>query len=291
MITPEHRAAIDRLSLQPGRCAAPGCNEPLLCVFVEPWERGGAGERFDLARAPRPRFACPVHEVWLGECFDAGDPDNKVYSDGLYHAVLRDVADPAWRWLPEPMRGAAARAGFAVQLTPSGHYPYPRLWVGTCSGRAWGTDGRTVLDLGPAAEAEAALERMDLQVHPASALAAELARHRLPEAHIAGLLTACLDARPVQVGPAEQAGLGARWKGFVAVGRAVVPEHVVTLVTELYGAVSWRGRGPGPLDPVVAFRGRPVAIVMPVDVEAAELAAREEVDDVRRETSNKKGRL
>lgn len=251
-ITPEHRAAIDRLSTKPGRCSVTDCNESLLCVLVEPWEPA-PGEAFDPKKAPTPRFACPEHQVWLTECFDEGYPDDPEYPHGLYHAVLRDVADPAWRWLPERMRAAAMRAGFAVRPTPGGLMPYPRFRVGVCAGRAWATDGRSLLDIGSAAEAETALERMELQVSPASALPTELARHRLAEKHIAGLLTGSLEARPVQAGPAE-AGLGARWKGFVAVGRAVVPGHVATLVTELVGAVSWRGRGP--LEPVFAERGR-----------------------------------
>lgn len=265
-ITTQFRAAIDRLSLKPDHCAVSGCDELLLCVLVEPPPRP-----FDPMKSPPPRFACPEHQVWLGECFDEGYPDDPTYSDGLYHAVLRDVADPAWRWLPERMRRAAMQAGFAVRLTPGGDLPYPRFRVATCAGRAWATDGKTLLDVGPAEEAEAMLERADLQVHPASAKPAELARHRLASEHIARYLTISLSERPAQVRTAADAGLGVCWEGRVVVGEAVLPGHVVALVSDLYGAVSWVGGGP--LDPVFALRGAPCAILMPIDVAAAERAA------------------
>jgi hypothetical protein len=97
--TREHRTAIDRLALKPGTCIVHGCGETLLLVDIDPSYDPSPTERFDPKK---------------------GYPDDKAYPHGLFHAVLRDVADPAWRWLPEHMRGAAARAGFAVRVTAGG---------------------------------------------------------------------------------------------------------------------------------------------------------------------------
>jgi hypothetical protein len=272
-ITREHRTAIDRLAMKPGTCTVPGCGETLLLVDIDPSYDPSPTERFDPKKVPPPRFACPEHDVWITECFDEGYPDDKAYPHGLFHAVLRDVADPAWRWLPEHMRAAAVRAGFAVRVTAGGILPHPRFRVGVCSGRAWATDGWTLLDIGQAAEAELALERADIEVHPASAKTRVLAEYRLRDGDLAETFTRFTAGgyQPVEPRPADVAGLGEPWAGCQVAGDAVLPQHVVQLVAEVYGAVTWRARGR--LDAVFAVRSDVCAAVMPIDVEAAERRA------------------
>jgi len=263
-LSPEHRAAIDRLSLTPGRC--PDCHEELVCVNIDPWD----GK--DVGKIPPPRFACPFHDVWLTECFDAGDPKDPTYKGGCWHAVLRDVADPAWHFLPEAMRAPAMRWGFTLHY-PGPFLPYPRFRVGVCDGKTWVGDRGTLLLVGPAEEADAVIARADFQVSPASALPRVQAKHRVSEAQLAPLVrwpgdgyvyeeTSVVAEKSVEM--------------HVRVGDVRIPTWVVSLVGELYGDVRWLARGDK--ERVVAVRGdEVVAVAMPLKEHKDEPASAAEV--------------
>ena len=262
-----HRAAIARLSLKPGTCSRDGCGEMLMACKVEQWD--GKGE------IPPLRFGCPEHDVWLGFCFDEGYPEDKDYTEGLYEAVLRDPSAPAWRWLPENLRPAAARAGFGV------HHPmaYPHVLLGVYDGRTWATDRSNVIAIG----GTNVLATVEAEVHGSKRAAA---RYRLADKHFGAMFgsvdRASATREPVR---ATEAGHGAMWDRFFAFGEAVVPGWMVSLVQEVYPGCSWRSAGR--LDPVVAsLDGRVVAIAMPVDTIELERIAREEVCRARHDATN-----
>lgn len=262
-LTKEHRAAIDKLSLKPGVCRVEGCGETLICCTVDPTDH--SKKKLKISDIPPPRFGCPEHDVWLGFCFDEGYPDDKEYKLGLYEATLRDVADPSWHWLPESMRAAAVKAGFGMR-----DESYPRFLLAAHDGRAWTTDRRLLIDIGPAAEAEAALARSGIEVYPAAAKPAEMARYRLPDEALAGLMSKLVEYQPATFRAAEDAGLAPEYKGAVVAGETVVAGYYVEMVNTLYPGVEWFAKGR--LDPLVARQadGSARAVLMPIDVEAAQ---------------------
>lgn len=253
-----HHEAIQRLSLEPGTCSRDGCGETLICVVLESWDGKG--------KMPPPRFACPEHDVWLSFCFDDGDPEDEKYAEGLYEAALRDPSAPAWRWLPESMRAAAARAGFGMHHAIA----FPHVLVGLHAGRAWATDRSNLICIGEAhhlrdAEAELHSSQRDAE------------RHRLADRHFSVVFGGiAADAAPRLRTKATDAGHGPMWDRFVAFGEAVVPGWVVSMVEEIYPGCTWVGGGR--LDPVAARAcGEIVAVAMPADTIEIERIAREEV--------------
>ncbi len=257
-ITKEHRAAIDRLSLRPGECKVDGCGEDLLCVNVEPVDTSRG-----IKDIPPPRFACPVHEVWLGFCFDEGYPDDAEYKLGLYEATLRDVADPTWHWLPEPMRAAAVVAGFGVRADGD-----CRFRVGIYEGRAWGSDGRAMLDIGPPSEVEAALDRAGIVVKPGPDA---LKTYRLPSPErMAPVFAKVVASEAVTLTEPAPDSFAATLTGdtlpgemVLVAGRAFVASYYVTFVEAVFPGVQWYASGPK--DPLFAKDSTGVrAMVMPI---------------------------
>jgi hypothetical protein len=276
-ITPAHRAAIDRLPLRPGTCSVLGCGETRICVKVEDWEGPGYPH-------PPPRFGCPEHDVWLGHCFDEGYPDDPEYKLGLYEATLRDVADPAWGWLPEQMHAAAARAGFGV-LRP---YQYPQVMIGLWDGRSWGTDDRTVIALGPESDLPGIQDRLLGRVKPEM-----VRRHVLPngavgrafEPYERGGYAPSLPVAPTR------AGYAARWdKDGIAFGPAVIPGSIHAMVSEIFPGSAWLAAGR--LDPVLVMAlERFVAAVMPADTVEVDRLDAGETCQARHDKSYDAGRV
>lgn len=284
-------AAVRRLSLEPGACSREGCNETLICVMLERWD--GEGD------IPPPRFACPEHDVWLGHCFDSGvvacfasqlrgivgsegpkqattdsgDKNNKRYSEGLYEGCLRDPSDPAWRWLPEHLRPAAARAGFCVRHP----YVYPDKLVGPWRSRAWATDGHNIIRIGDAADIPGIVDRFGIKVTPESSLPRVLAEHQLPEERLDTVLRLLAEKDYRELPKTKPVGLGEFWNEHVAFGEAVMAPLALSMVEEMFPGCSWRATGR--VEPVFAvLDGEVVAAVMPVDVEGAERLRREDAE-------------
>lgn len=244
-MTKEHRAAIDRLSTRPGTCH---CGATLLCVRLEPW----AGEGHP---HPEPRFACPKHDVWLGFCFDDGYADDPEYKLGSYEATLRDVADPAWAWLPKHIRRAAVDAGFSVR-----HDEYPRFRIAACRGRTWATDGRLMIDIGLDTEISAALARSGIVAFPPSETRKALNDHVLDGSYVEKALR--LVAPNCFADCTFTEGMP-----YVACGSALLAGPYVDFVTAVHPEVTWYAGQR--LDAVCAKHGAQVrAVLMPIDMKA-----------------------
>lgn len=262
-------AAVRRLSLEPGTCSREGCNETLICVVLERWDGEGG-----VLNIPPPRFACPEHDVWLGHCFDSGDKDDKRYSKGLYEGCLRDPSDPAWRWLPEHLRPAAARAGFCVQHP----YAYPDKFVGPWRGRAWATDRHNIIRIGDAADIPGIVDRFGIKVTPESSLPRVLAEHQLPEERFDSILRLLAEKDYRELPKTKPVGLGDSWSEHVAFGSAVMSPWALAMVEEMFPDCTWRATGRA--EPVFALvDDEIVAAVMPVDVEKTERLRREDAED------------
>ncbi len=247
--SPEHRAAIDRLPTKPGKCAV--CDDELVCVKVEQWRGDGFPH-------PPMRFACTEHDVWLGFCFDDGYPDDKDYQGGLYDAVLRDVSDPHWNWLPERLRAAAVKCGFSAR------YPdEPIGWRLTSRGdRAWVTDGRMMLDIGDLAEGEAALDRTGCAGW-GHARAEETKIFRVDPDAVAPVFSGLTMAVVAEV--TEAPDLPAYY-GAVMVGSVAVARHYLDFTEAAWPGIRWYITGG--LDPVFGMVGREArAVVMPIRTE------------------------
>lgn len=241
--SPAHRAAIDRLPTEPGECAV--CGEALVYVIVEDWRGDGFPH-------PPPRFACEAHDVWIGFCVD-DDVSDGAYEGGLYSAVLRDASDPYWDWLPAHMRAAGAKCGFGAR--------YPDDWVGwrlvTLGDRAWATDGRMMIDIGTAAEGEAALDRTG-NIRARLQRESETKMFRVPADAVWPTFAAMAGARAADVGKPYAALDGAVMIGDVAVQKDYID----------FAAASWPGitwyvtREPEPVFGKVGDSVR--AVVMPL---------------------------
>jgi hypothetical protein len=274
---------VESLPLGPGSCVVDGCRQTLLCVAMEPWD--GKGE------VPPARFACPLHDVWIGHCFDTGDPDDPEYSDGMYVASLRDPSDRTWRWLPPYARSAAAKAGFCA-LDP---YAYPRLRVVLCDGRVWGTDGKTMVALGAASDLPAIEARIagDIHVTPESKTQEVLATYRLPDnapQKIFARYRGPEYSPTVAQKPSARGYLAERWDlDARAYGDAVVPERICLMLEEMFGC-TWAAAGR--VDPVFAVRdGEIVGAVMPIDTIERERIERKDVCHARHVFTSEDGRV
>lgn len=252
---------IQRLPLELGKCGVAGCGEDLLCVVLEHWSGKGP--------IPPPRFACPAHDVWLGSCFDGGDPSNKLYPHGLYHATMRHPDDPAWGWLPEALRPAAIEAGFAVDRPEA----YPGFYVGVHRGRTWATDRRTLVAIGD----EWWLRSVQLN------LGKDLDHHRLTAAQIASMTDTMGNCWTVQtVGRPSDAGRKAeRWDAScVAFGLSIVPARTRKMLEAFHPGAEWLAAAGNPLAPVYMrepWSGDVVAVVMPINCDEHERRERGEV--------------
>ncbi len=244
---------IHGLSLVPGKCTKTGCAEGLLCVSMESWD----GK--DSTPIPPPRFACPKHDVWLGDCFDAGYPDDPTYQGGLYLATLRDPRALAFSWLPEEMRSAAATAGFCVDNPDD--FRSPMLTV--FAGRTWGTDGKTLLAIGGAEELDKFKQGLIGECFPASAREEALARHMLPSPEKAVGDLSSYSAATVRL-PSEAGFNPKRWDPWgVVIGSALFPRRKIEMVDAIYPGVEWRAVLGNPESPALGWHdGGPVVLVM-----------------------------
>ena len=243
---PEHRAAIDRLPTEPGTCGV--CGEDLVCCIVEEWR----GDGF-----PHPpfRFVCEDHDVWLGDCVDE-DVSDVGYTGGLYTAVLRDVADPEWHWLPEHMRAAAVVCGFGC-LNAVGFRITPR------GDRAWATDGNMMIDIGTIADGEAALDRSGL-IRPQFDRAEETRRFRIPESASSPVFETATMAVIADVVPADVSKFPTEMYGeTMMVGAVLVEKHYLDFDEATWPGIRWYVTSK--TDPVFGMDGRDVrAVIMPM---------------------------
>lgn len=281
-MTSAHRAAIDRLPQRPGTCGVSGCGKTLVCVHLERWD----GK--DPAAIPPARFGCPEHDVWLGHCFDEGYPEDPDYKLGLYEAVLRDVSDAVWSWLPECMRAAASRAGFGVRHP----YAYPAVLVGTWDGRWWATDRHTLIAAGPAANFASPAQILRLTVHPPEHTAAAERQYLLPARAIATAFRAYgRDHRCIAPRRPSEAGYGAQWdEATIALDSAVIPKFAHEFVASVYPDATWyAARRTAPV--FAKTNGQFVAAVMPIDTVEHERIERGEVCQARHDKAHDGGRF
>lgn len=244
--SPEHRAAIDRLPIEPGPC--PTCGTPRTCCVLEEW----LGEPHPI---PPPRFGCAEHEVALAQCVD-NDVSDKGYLGGLWTAALRDPVDPSWDWIPKRIRAVCARASFGIV---AGFFGFPNHGVGVIRDRLWIMEGRwALLDTGEPASALAAAEE-------ALGWPEEMReQYRIPVEATERALAA-LEVFPVMSKappPAWATEYG------VTIGCTVVSRRLVELVETIYPDAVWKSRGEREMVLAVA-EGRTVALFAPLSEKQA----------------------
>lgn len=257
-----YSAAIDRLATRPGTCPVEGCGDLLLCCSVERWD----GEDTPM---PTPRFCCPEHDVWLGECFDGGYPEDKDYTEGIYTAVLRDPSAPAWAWIDAPHRPALARAGLGMRAD----YAYPSMFAGRAIGMTWVMDRFNVIAIGPEDIADRTLDGITPQVIPDTARPKTMVEHTIPVGFMdqaLGTFTA-EDYAASTIGRPSERGHSARWDAtHIAIGEAAIPTRMYDFVVEIHPQALWFSKSRTDAA-VAAVNGQPVAFIQPANTVKADV--------------------
>ena len=282
-ITPAdpYKAAVDRLQTKPGMCPVEGCGEMLLCCSVERWD----GED---APMPTPRFCCPEHDVWLGDCFDEGYPEDKDYQEGLYTATLRDPSAPAYQWIAEQHRPALARSGLGMSMV----FAYPSMRAGIAIGKTWVMDRSNVIAVGPEDIFETTLDGITPEVIPATARPKTMVEHTISADFMAQGFASFTpeDYHPATIGKPTDHGHSTRWdKTHSAIGGAAIPTRMLEFVNALHPTATWFFKSKI-ASAVAVVDGQPVAFIQPADTIKADVEINKaEKRDAKRAKKRAKG--
>ena len=263
-ITPAdpYKAAIDRLLTRPGTCPVEGCDQMLLCCSVERWD----GED---APMPTPRFCCPEHDVWLGDCFDEGDPEDKDYQEGLYTATLRHPTAPAYAWIEATHRPALARSGLGMSMV----FAYPSMRAGTAIGKTWVMDRSNFIAVGHEDIFENTLDDITPEMIPATARPKTMVEHTIPADLMAQGFASFTpeDYHPATIGKPTDHGHSTRWdKTHSAIGGAAIPTRMLEFVNALHPTATWFFKSKI-ASAVAAVDGQPVAFIQPANTVKADV--------------------
>lgn len=261
--TAEYIAIADQIPRQPGKCTREGCGLDLVGFCAGDTDDTNHNTIFESIRAWF-RFGCPKHDIYVFEWLDD--------VSGL--AALRHRSDPVWEWAPTVWRKAVSVCGWGLPSMLS----FPTLLFGEHGGYAWVTDRKTMLRLPAEDTLKTAEERGGLTVHAktpeevATRTEALRAQYRLTSAQLAPHLD--LDgyvAAPAAAAPSSLGLAAERWDpNYIALGAAVVPRHLIAMVSELYPSCSWLVRGKVEAVMAVDAVDDIVAVVMPADCAAVD---------------------
>ena len=257
-----YKAAIDRLVTRPGTCPVEGCGSTLLCCSVERWD--GNDEPM-----PTPRFCCPEHDVWLGDCFDGGNPKNKEYPEGLYTATLRHPTAPAYAWIEATHRPALARSGLGMSKV----FAYPSMRAGTAIGKTWVMDRSNVIAVGHEDIFESTLDGITPEVIPATARPKTMVEHTIDADFMTQGFASFTpeDYGPATIGKPSDHGHTARWDAtHIAIGEAAIPTRMFDFVNALHPTATWFVKSKI-ASAVAVLNGQPVAFIQPANTVKADV--------------------
>jgi len=255
----------DALPRMPGKCQHAGCDEDLVGFCAGDVDNSST-KAIDASIRAWFRFGCPEHDIHVEEW--VGDHEAL--------AALRHQDDPEFDWAPAAWRPALARTGWGLR-TPSYMAPWPKLRFGSCSGRVWVTDGKTLIAMPEGTSLDAVEDAFGLKVtahnkQESARRTAELrAERRLTAEQIGAHLSRAgyrlvTDARrPSELGWPEH------WDHVsIAMGESVIPIYVRDLVRVVYPDALWSVRGKLDAVKVSLTSGQVVAVIQPADVAATE---------------------